>query len=98
MKKVLIVALIVGGLMLPAAAFACGCSGNSYRTGTGPVTMEEAQQITERYLATIDNGRLQPGDIQLNGSAYLVEIVDENGKSVARMNIDMLSGAIRPVF
>jgi len=98
MKKILIMTLIFGGLVLPAAAFACGCSGNSYRTGNGPVSPEEAQQITERYLATIDNGHLKTGAIQQEGNAYLAEILDETGKPVAKMSIDALTGEIRPVF
>jgi len=98
MKKILIMTLIFGGLVLPAAAFACGCSGNNYRTGNGPVSPEEAQQITQNYLASIDNGHLKPGVIQQEGNAYLAEILDETGKPVAKMSIDALTGEIRPVF
>lgn len=98
MKKTIISTLIVGGLMLPAAAFACGCQGNAYRTSTGPVSPEEAQVITQRYLSTIDNGSFHPGEIKFNGNVYLAPILDENDNTVANMSIDALTGEIRPVF
>ena len=93
--------LIVIGLTLALAfpTYAMGCtSGNNYRTSRGVVTKIEAKQMTQNYLATIDGAKLQPGDILLDGRTYLVDVVDESGKSVVKMNIDMLTGDMRPVF
>ena len=98
MKKFLIMSLMFGSLVLPVAALSCGCGGNSYRTTTGPVSQQEAQQITERYLASIDNGTLHAGKIQLEGNAYLAEILNDQNKTVAKMSIDALTGDIRPIF
>ena len=40
----------------------------------------------------------QPGEIRLDGRTYHVDVVDESGKSVVQLNIDMLTGSLRPVF
>lgn len=84
-------------LALPAYTAAC-TSGNNYRTSTGIVTMDEAQQMTQKYLASIDGARFKAGNIQLNGRTYLVDIVDMSGNSVVKLNIDMLTGNLQPVF
>jgi hypothetical protein len=97
-KKNLLAAGIVISLSIPAAAFACGCQGNQYRTGTGPVSMEEAQQITLNYLSTIDDGSLRPGNIELDGNVYLVDILDAEDAVIAKLNIDMFSGAVQTKF
>lgn len=94
-KLISIVLLLV--LALPAYALGCG-SGNNYRTRTGVVNQAEAKQMTQNYLASIDGAKLQPGEIMLEGRTYLVDVVDEGGKSVVKMNIDMLTGDMRPVF
>ncbi len=96
-KKGLICALLIVTLALPAYGLAC-TSGNNYRTKTGAVTQDEARQMTQNYLASIDGANLQPGNIQIDGRTYKVDVIDENGKSVVKMNIDMLTGDIRPVF
>jgi len=96
-KKGLISALLFVTLILPTYGLAC-TSGNNYRTNSGVVTRDEARQMTENYLASIDGAKLQPGDIQLDGRTYLVDVIDESGKSVVKMNIDMLTGDMRPVF
>jgi hypothetical protein len=96
-KKKLISIVLLLTIALPAYALGCG-SGNNYRTGKGVVSRDEAQQMTQNYLASIDGARLQPGDIQLDGRTYLVDVIDESGKSVVKMNIDMLTGDMRPVF
>lgn len=96
-KKRLISIVLLLAIALPAYSFGC-TSGNNYRTKTGVVTREEAQQMTQNYLASIDGAQLKPGQIQLDGRIYLVDVVDESGKSVVKMNIDMLTGAMRPVF
>ena len=59
--------------------------------------MDEAEQISANYLTTIDT-TLSSGEITLDGQTYLVEINDDNGNHVAKLSIDMLTGAIRPVF
>ena len=97
MKKKLLSIVLLLTLALPAYALAC-TSGNNYRTRTGVVTRDEAKQMTQNYLATIDGTNLHPGDIQLDGRTYSVDVVDESGKSVVKMNIDMLTGDMRPVF
>ena len=84
-------------IIAPVSAFACACAGNQYRTGTGTVTTEEAGQITANYLSTIDT-RLSAGEIRLEGQIYLVNIQDEEGNPVAKLSIDMLTGAIKPIF
>jgi hypothetical protein len=96
-KKGIISIVLLLAIVLPAYAFGCG-SGNNYRTSTGVVTKDEAQQMTQNYLASIDGARFKPGDIQLDGRTYLVDVVDESGKSVVKMNIDMLTGDMKPVF
>ena len=96
-KKGIISIVLLFAIALPAYAFGCG-SGNNYRTSTGVVTKDEAQQMTQNYLASIDGARFKPGDIQLDGRTYLVDVVDESGKSVVKMNIDMLTGDMKPVF
>ena len=96
-KKRLITMVLLLTIALPAYALAC-TSGNNYRTSTGVVTKIEAKQMTQKYLASIDGAKLQPGEIMLDGRTYLVDVVDESGKSVVKMNIDMLTGDMRPVF
>lgn len=96
-KKRLITMVLFLSIALPAYALAC-TSGNNYRTSTGVVTKIEAKQMTQKYLASIDGAKLQPGAIQLDGRTYLVDVVDASGKSVVKMNIDMLTGDMRPVF
>jgi hypothetical protein len=96
-KKGIIGVVLFLALALPAYALGC-TSGNNYRTGTGVVTKEEAKQMTLKYLASIDGARFKPGNIQLDGRTYLVDIVDESGNAVVKLNIDMLSGSLRPVF
>ena len=95
-KRIISIALLLT-LALPAYALACS-SGNNYRTGTGVVTRDEAKQMTQNYLASIDGAKFKPGDIQLNGRTYLVDVVDGTGNSVVKLNIDMLTGSLRPVF
>ena len=86
-------------LAIALQTYALGCtSGNNYRTGTGVVTKDEAKQMTQNYLASIDGARFKPGDIQLDGRTFLVDVIDESGKSVVKMNIDMLTGDMKPVF
>ena len=97
MKKKLLSIVLLLTIALPVYALAC-TSGNNYRTRTGVVTRDEAKQMTQNYLATIDGTNLHPGDIQLDGRTYSVDVVDESGKSVVKMNIDMLTGDMRPVF
>ena len=96
-KKRIISIILFLAIALPAYAFGC-TSGNNYRTSTGVVTKDEAKQMTQNYLASIDGARFKPGDIQLDGRTYLVDVVDESGKSVVKMNIDMLTGDMKPVF
>ncbi len=97
MKKMFIVIALLAVIIAPVSALACACQGNQYRTGTGPVSMEEAQQITTNYLSTIDT-RLSAEEITLEGQSYFVNVKDENGNPVARLSIDKLTGAIRPEF
>ena len=97
MKKLLLVAVLTAILIAPVAALACGCQGNQYRTGTGVVTLDEARQISANYLSTIDS-RLLAEDIQLEGQTYQVNVKDQDGKPVAKLSIDMLTGSIRPIF
>jgi len=97
MKKRLVSVVLLLTFALPAYSLACG-SGNNYRTRTGVVTKDEAKQMTQNYLASIDGAKLQPGEIQLDGRVFLVDVIDESGKSVVKMNIDMLTGDMRPVF
>ena len=97
MKKIILTMALLAVIIIPVSAFACGCGGNQYRTGTGLVTTEEAQQITANYLSTIDT-RLTAGDIQLEGQIFYVDVKDENENPIAKLSIDMLTGAIRPVF
>lgn len=96
-KKRLISIVLFLAIALPAYALGC-TSGNNYRTGTGVVTKDEAKQMTQNYLASIDGARFKPGDIQLDGRTYLVDVVDGTGNSVVKLNIDMLTGSLRPVF
>ena len=96
-KKRLISTVLLLALALPAYALACS-SGNNYRTSTGVVTKDEAKQMTQNYLASIDGAKFKPGEILLDGRTYLVDVVDGSGKSVVKMNIDMLTGDMRPVF
>lgn len=96
-KKKLITTGLIVTLALPAYALGCG-SGNNYRTSQGVVTKIEAKQMTQNYLATIDGAKLLPGEISLDGRTYLVDVIDEGGNSVVKMNIDMLTGDMRPVF
>ena len=96
-KRTLTALVLILTLSLPAYGLACS-SGNNYRTNTGVVTQEEAKQMTQNYLASIDGTNLKPGNIQLNGRTYLVDVIDESGKPVVKMNIDMLTGDMRPVF
>lgn len=95
-KKIISIVLLLA-LALPVYALAC-TSGNNYRTSTGVVTRDEAKQMTQKYLASIDGAKFKPGNIQLNGRTYLVDVIDESGKSVVQLNIDMLTGNLRPVF
>ena len=96
MKKVYITVMLAA-LLVPGIARACGCQGNQYRTGTGLVTYEEAEAITRNYLSTID-ASLQPGTIELDGQIYSVQVTDDTGNQVAKLNIDMLTGDVRPAF
>ena len=96
-KKKLISIVLLLAIALPAYAFGC-TSGNNYRTSTGVVTKDEAKQMTQNYLASIDGARFKPGNIQLDGRTYLVDVVDESGNAVVQLNIDMLTGSLRPVF
>jgi hypothetical protein len=96
-KTRIISIVLLLAIALPAYAFGCG-SGNNYRTSTGVVTKVEAQQMTQNYLASIEGARFKPGDIQLDGRTYLVNVVDEGGNAVVQLNIDMLTGNLRPVF
>jgi hypothetical protein len=96
-KKTLTALVLILTLSLPVYALACS-SGNNYRTKTGVVTQDEAKQMTQNYLASIDGANLRPGNIQLDGRTYLVDVIDESGKPVVKMNIDMLTGDMRPVF
>ena len=96
-KKRIISIVLLLAIALPAYAFGC-TSGNNYRTSTGVVTKDEAKQMTQNYLASIDGARFKPGDIQLDGRTFLVDVIDESGKSVVKMNIDMLTGDMKPVF
>lgn len=97
MKKMFITVALLAVIIAPVSAFACACGGNQYRTGTGPVSMEEAKQISSNYLSTIDT-RLTADEIRLEGQAYLVNIKDENDNPVATLSIDTTTGAIKPVF
>lgn len=97
MKKTVLTLALLALVISPVSAFACGCQGNQYRTGTGIVSIDEAKQITTSYLSTIDT-RLSAGDITLEGQTYYININDENGQQIAKLSIDMLTGAIRPVF
>jgi hypothetical protein len=94
--RIISIALLLT-LALPAYALAC-TSGNNYRTSKGVVTREEAKQMTQNYLASIDGAKFRPGDISLDGRTYLVDVIDESGKSVVQLNIDLLTGSLRPVF
>ena len=96
-KKRIISIVLFLAIALPAYAFGC-TSGNNYRTSTGAVSQDEAKQMTQKYLASIDGAKFKPGNIQLDGRSYLVDVIDENGKSVVKMNIDMLTGDMKPVF
>ena len=96
-KKRIITIVLLLAIALPAYALGCG-SGNNYRTSTGVVTKEEAKQMTQNYLASIDGAKFKPGDIQLDGRTYLVDVIDESGNAVVQLNIDMLTGSLRPVF
>ena len=96
-KKRLISIVLLLAIALPAYALGC-TSGNNYRTRTGVVTQEEAKQMTQNYLASIDGARFKPGNVQLDGRTYLVDVVDESGNAVVQLNIDMLTGSLRPVF
>jgi len=96
-KKRIISTVLLLALALPTYAIGCG-SGNNYRTSTGVVTKDEAKQMTQNYLASIDGAQFKPGEILLDGRTYLVDVVDGSGKSVVKMNIDMLTGDMRPVF
>lgn len=97
MKKSILILALLAVLIGPVSAFACACQGNQYRTGTGPVTMAEAQQITQNYLSTID-AHLSADEITLKGQTYYVDVKDDEGKNVAKLSIDMQTGSIRPVF
>jgi len=97
MKKRLIGIVLVLSMALPAYALGCS-SGNNYRTRNGVVSRDEAREMTQNYLATIDGATLQPGEVQLDGRLYYVDVVDEGGKSVVKMQIDMLTGDMRPAF
>jgi hypothetical protein len=97
MKKRLIGIVLVLSMALPAYALGC-TSGNNYRTRNGVVSRDEAREMTQNYLATIDGAKLQPGEVQLDGRLYYVDVVDEGGKSVVKMQIDMLTGDMRPAF
>ena len=97
-KKSLLTAGIIVSLAIPVSALACGCQGNQYRTGSGPVSLGEAQQITINYLSSIDDGSLRPGRVELNGDAYLVDIIDAGGEIVAKLNINMYNGTIQTQF
>jgi hypothetical protein len=97
MKKRLMGIVLIIGLALPAYAVGC-TSGNNYRTRTGVVNRDEAKEMTQRYLASIDGVKLHPRTIQLDGRLYYVDVIDEGGKSVVKMQIDMLTGDMRPVF
>jgi len=97
MKKRLIGIVLILGMALPAYALGC-TSGNNYRTRNGVVTRDEAKEMTQNYLATIDGTKLHPGDIQLDGRMYFVDVIDESGKPVVKMQIDMFTGDMRPAF
>jgi len=97
MNKRLIGLVLVLSMTLPAYALGC-TSGNNYRTRNGVVSRDEAKQMTQNYLATIDGAKLQPGEVQLDGRLYFVDVIDEGGKSVVKMQIDMLTGDMRPAF
>lgn len=98
MKKRLIGIVLLLSMALPAYALAC-TSGNNYRTRNGGVvSRDEAKEMTQNYLATIDGAKLQPGEVQLDGRLYFVDVIDEGGKSVVKMQIDMLTGDMRPAF
>lgn len=98
MKKMLLTPLVALALFAaPLSAMACGSQGNQYRTGTGLVTPEEAEQITANYISTIDTN-LQVGKVSFDGQTYVVNVDDNSGKLVAKLNIHMLTGEIRPVF
>jgi hypothetical protein len=97
MKKIVITMALLAVIIAPVSALACGNQGNQYRTGTGVVSMEEAKQISAYYLSTIDT-QLSADDIWLEGQIFFVNVTDENSNLVAKLSIDMLTGAIRPVF
>ena len=98
MKKMLITPLVSIALFaIPISVMACGSQGNQYRTSTGLVSPEEAEQITANYISTIDTN-LQVGAVSFDGQAYVVNVNDDGGNPVATLNIHKLSGAIRPVF
>lgn len=97
MKKRLIGIVLILGLALPVYALGC-TSGNNYRTRNGVVSRDEAKEMTQNYLATIDGVKLHPGNIQLDGRMYYVDVIDESGNSVVQMQIDMLTGDMRPAF
>jgi len=97
MKKRLMGIVLVFGFVLPTYALAC-TSGNNYRTRNGVVSQDEAKEMTQNYLATIDGANLHPGKVQLDGRTYYVDVIDKSGKSVVKMQIDMLTGDMRPVF
>jgi hypothetical protein len=96
-KTKLISIVLLLTIALPTYALGC-TSGNNYRTSKGVVTRDEAKQMTQNYLASIDGAKFKPGDIRLDGRTYLVDVIDESGKSVVQLNIDMLTGNLRPVF
>jgi hypothetical protein len=95
-KKIICIVLLIA-MALPTYALGC-TSGNNYRTNTGVVTKDEAKLMTQNYLASIDGVQFKPGNIQLDGRTYLIDIVDQTGNAVVQLNIDMLTGSLRPVF
>jgi hypothetical protein len=97
MKKLLLTMALLTIIIAPVSALSCGNQGNQYRTNTGPVSMDEAKQISAYYLSTIDS-QLSADDLWLEGQVYLVSVTDENSNQVAKLSIDMLTGDIRPVF
>lgn len=97
MKKLLLTLAALAFLAAPVSVLACGTQGNQYRTATGLVTQEEAQQITANYISTIDSS-LQVGDVSFDGQSYVVNVMDDQGRLIAKLNIHMLTGEIRAVF
>ena len=97
MNKILISMALFAVIITPVSSLACGSQGNQYRTGTGVVSLTEAEQISAYYLSTIDT-QLSADDVRLEGQAYSVSVKDENGALVAKLSINMLTGDIKPVF